>query len=352
MKKSASASFFNFSQATMAASSSNVFRAGLGGVKGRVQAPRVPYVSEMVKIGGADCCFNTYDPDTKYSDRPPKALVVFLHGANTHGTFPTSRLVADLLVANGYACVAPDAPGHGLSSGMRGYLESGEKLIDFGVGAVDHAYNVYLEKIASEKATNPDMPTPGLKLFLIGSSMGGNIALQTSLRRREIVSGVILMAPMLRITLITPFTRFFIMKSAEMLPLAEAIPLRKNNNYRCPKITEECEKDMLKPHQEGDKIRLGSVKSLVELTDSLEAQFEKISTPCLVMVGDEDKQVNNEGAVDLVKKAQSKDMTLKRYPALHGLMGEPSPLVNRMQDDMLRWLDERCNREYYIQSSL
>lgn len=348
MKQSASTSFFNLSQATMATS----FRLG-GGGKGKLAViPKVPFASEMVTINGTECCFHTYDPDTKFSERPPKALVMFLHGANTHGTFPTTRLVADLLVANNYAVIAPDAPGHGLSAGMRGYLESGEKLIDYALGAVDHGYSSYLERIALEKAKHPDMKTPGLKLFLIGSSMGGNLSLQTALRRKSVVSGVVLLAPMLRISKITPFTRYFIMKSAEMLPLAGAIPIRKSDHYRCPKIAQECEKDQLKPHQEGDKIRLGSVKSLVELTETLEAQFEKIDTPCLVMVGDEDKQVNNNGAVDLVKKAGSKDMTLKRYPALHGLMGEPAPLVNQMQDDMLRWLDERCNREYYIKSSL
>jgi acylglycerol lipase len=334
---------------TMVASSSSASNAvmrGLGGIV-RTKAPVAPFVSDIIQIGAVDCCLHTWDTD----GRPPKALVVFLHGANTHGSFPTTRLVANFMVASGYSFMAPDFPGHGRSSGLRGHIESSKNLINFAVGIVEHAYRVYLEKAASKKANNHHT-TSGMKLFLMGSSMGGNLALQVSLRRKDLVSGVILLAPMLRISRVTPFTRFFLLNAGEMVPMAEIIPVGRNNNYRCPKIREECENDKLKPYQEGDMVRLGTVKSLVELTDSLESQFDRVSCPCLVMVADEDKTVNNQGAVDLCERAQSKDMTLKRYPALHGLMGEPSPLVDRMQDDILSWLDSRCSRVYLIQSSL
>ena len=78
--------------------------------------------------------------------------------------------------------------------------------------------------------------------------------------------------------------------------------------------------------QEDDLLKLEP-----ELVQTLDAQVENVSCPCFVMVGDEDKTVDNRGAVDLVKKAGSRDMTIRRYPALHGLMGEPSPLVEQMQ---------------------
>lgn len=310
----------------------------------REKPPVAPYVSEMVQIGDTNCCLHKWE-----TTRPPKALVIFLHGANTHGSFPTTCLVANLLVDSGYAFMAPDFPGHGRSSGLRGHVESAEHLIDFGIGLVEYAY---LQKLAEERIAGNVSGPRGMKLFLIGSSMGGNLALQVALRKKDLVSGVILLAPMLRIYSINKFTRLFIKTTGEIFPQTEAFPVGRNVSYRCPKIREECERDKLKPYQEGELVRLGTIKSLVEMVDSLEARFEEVSFPCLLMLADEDKTVNNRGAVDLAKKASSEDVTLKRYPALHGLMGEPSPLIEKIQDDMVNWLDARCDREYYIRSSL
>jgi alpha-beta hydrolase superfamily lysophospholipase len=341
----------------MAASSSNassVLMGGLHGLKARVKHPRVPYASEMVPIGDIDCRLNTYDPERTFSRSPPKALVLFLHGLNAHGTFPTTRIVADLMVANGYAFMAPDLPGHGLSSGLRGYLESGDKMVDFATKIAEHAFRVYVEEAAAERTKNgPGAGNSGMKLFMVGSSLGGNLSLQVATRRKELVSGVILMAPMLKISLISPFlTRLFVKHSSTLLHKTEVIPVGKDSSYRCPKVAEECHNDMLKPLREGDRARLGTIQSLFELEGMLESNFDKVACPCLAMVGDEDDRVNNQGAVDLCRRAQSQDMTLKRYPAKHGLMGEPSPLLEKMQYDMIRWLDDRCNREVFIRSSL
>jgi alpha-beta hydrolase superfamily lysophospholipase len=226
-------------------------------------------------------------------------------------------------------------------------------MVDFGAELAEYAYRDYLETIAKERASkNSPGIAPGTKLFLIGSSLGGNISLQVALRKKELVAGAILLAPMLKIRVINPLTRLFIMKTAEIFPMAETIPVVNNNSYRCSKIREECDNDKLKPYQAGDMLRLGTVRSLVEMVDILESKFEQVSLPCLIMVGDEDRTVDNRGAVALAEKASSEDITLKQYPALHGLMGEPSPLLETMQEDMLNWLDTRCDREMRSHSSL
>jgi len=262
------------------------------------------------------------------------------------------------MLKNGYAFMAPDLPGHGMSSGfsgLRGFLESGEKLVDVASRVIDYAYRDYLEKVSIQKSRSGTVGSPGLKMFVVGSSLGGNLSLQASLRNKDI-SGVILMAPMLRIKLLMPNITPKVLKFfANMMPRAPAIPIFiKKKSYRCPKILSEVENDILKPHQHGDFARIGSAESLFELADSLKDQFEKVTCPCFVMVAEEDTTVDNQGALELKQRARSTDMTLRRYPALHGLMGEPSPLLDKMQIDMITWLDERCGNEHQptIRSSL
>jgi len=43
-----------------------------------------------------------------------------------------------------------------------------------------------------------------------------------------------------------------------------------------------------------------------------------------------------------MKLSPSKDKTLKSYPALHGLLCEPAPLLGIIEDDLIQWLVKRC----------
>lgn len=308
--------------------------------------------SEMIQIQGMDCCFHTWKSKKEVEDPssfqpPPKALIVYLHGANTHGTFPTTRYVCDNLISNGYAFMSFDFPGHGKTSGLRGMLESPDLIINFGVDIVEHAVRTYEIQIANAMQTGKYKSSknkPGMKVFLVGSSLGGNIALQVALRRKDLVSGVVLLAPMLKLPIpLSGVTRYLLKALATAMPFQEAIPVGDNKHYRCPAKLKECESDKLKPFSKGDKIRLGSVSTLMELSLQIQSQFNDITFPCFVMIGDDDSIVDNSGAEDLINQSPSKDTILKRYPAKHGIMGEPSPLYDHMQSDLVKWIDARCS---------
>ena len=125
-------------------------------------------------------------------------------------------------------------------------------------------------------------------------------------------------------------------------PTLSVIPSSSTNaekQYRDEAKRKECEDDELSIP--GSTIRIGSACTCVELATNIRKEFDQITTPFLCMVGTEDVVVDNVGAMELMNKSPSKDKTLKEYAALHGLLCEPSPLVDEIHSDLLAWLNER-----------
>ena len=256
----------------------------------------------------------------------PKALCVIYHGFLAHGQYPTVRYAAEFFAKNGYAVIAADFPGHGQSPGLRGYLPSVEQLVDCGCKIVDYANLQY----------------PECKIFLVGSSMGGTIALAVARELGVLLSGIILLAPMLRLSVSAP-ARGLLWNLSKVVPTAPIIPSSSTSSekqYRDPDKRKECDQDPFK--SSWPMIRVGSASTCVELAASIQEDIDAVKRPFFLAVADEDKVVDNQGAFDLYEKAASQDKTMKRYPALHGLLCEPPPLLNTIQRDILDWIDKRA----------
>ncbi len=117
-------------------------------------------------------------------DRQPHGCVVVVHGLGEHGQ--RYQGLAHTLAAAGWGCVAIDLPGHGRSPGRRGHIPRYPRLLaDIG-SLLDDAARLC-----------PDQP-----LFLLGHSMGGNLAVNYSLHRHRVApasavpTGLVLSAPM------------------------------------------------------------------------------------------------------------------------------------------------------------
>jgi acylglycerol lipase len=278
--------------------------------------------SQTLKIRGMDCCLHSWNTDS--SKEQPRALIVFFHGFLAHGKYPTVRYAAELLAANKYAVIAADMPGHGKSPGLRGYLPSADILIQDGLEIAEYATKIF--------STVP--------LFLAGSSMGGTIALSVASQLGTKVAGVILLAPMLAIHVGEP-ARYVLKALSSVIPTLKIIPSSSTSpekQYRDPEKRKECEEDELSIS--GSTIRVGSASTCVELAKEIHNTFSSISCPFLCLIGTQDVVVDNAGSLELMKASPSQDKTLKQYEALHGLLCEPSPLVDRIHDDVLAWLDE------------
>lgn len=279
--------------------------------------------TSSLSIRGMECCVHQWNVDT--SKAPEKALVVVFHGFLAHGNYPTVRYAAEFLSKEGYAVVAVDMPGHGKSEGTRGYLESADAVVADGAAIVDYARGLYQE--------NP-------KIMLVGSSMGGSIALSVAQKLGDdIVSGVVLLAPMLKLN-VSSIEHGALQALAFFVPSVPLIPSSATDDskqYRDEAKRRECAEDTLTVS--GSKLRVASALACVDITLNIRQQFDKITCPFLLMIADEDVVVKNEGSEELFEKSPSSDKTKKNYAALHGLLCEPSPLFDEIKADMLKWMN-------------
>ena len=88
-------------------------------------------------------------------------------------------------------------------------------------------------------------------------------------------------------------------------------------------------------------LRPVSAYTCLEITEMVQKKFSQITVPFLCMVAEEDVVVDNSKTEELMKLSKSKDKTLKSYPALHGLLCEPAPLLGIIEDDLIQWLVKR-----------
>lgn len=299
----------------------------------------------MVRLNDGDFCVHTWMPldgDVGGSDGSAAVtniagLVVIFHGFLAHGLYPTVRYAAELLSSRHYAVVAADLRGHGRSPGLRGYLPGRDALIDDGVAITRYA-----------QSTVPDQ-----KCFLLGSSMGGAIALSVAHKMMtttnesdkngsSLLAGVVMLAPLLQLSISGP-VHSLLWALSHVIPTWPILPSSASDaekQYRDPVKRKECVDDEF-AGKGGGKMRVASALTCVELAGCIQADFSNVTIPFLVLVADEDYLVNNQGAEDLYEKSPSTDKTIKHYPALHGILCEPSPLVDAIQSDLLEWIRTR-----------
>lgn len=110
----------------------------------------------------------------------PVASLLLLHGIGEHVT-RFSR-VFSFFAERGISVYGFDLPGHGMSPGIRGHI-----------GKRTEFFRMIDEAISIVRAETPDVP-----FFLMGHSMGGNLALSYRLLRREApIAGYVISSPWL-----------------------------------------------------------------------------------------------------------------------------------------------------------
>jgi alpha-beta hydrolase superfamily lysophospholipase len=165
-----------------------------------------------------------------------RGVVVVYHGFGAHSRYPTVHYALSFL-AKSFVVYAMDLPGHGASPGVRGLLTGVDDLVGDGIAIANHA-------IADSSTIKQNVELP---LFLIGSSMGGAIALSVANKMSEKINGVVMLAPMLSLNVGSAARMALGLLSmvVPQLPLIPSSATKSERQYRDAERRAECDNDTL-----------------------------------------------------------------------------------------------------------
>lgn len=250
----------------------------------------------------------------------PKAVVCIVHGFNEHST--RYAHVAETLNNSGYAVLTYDGLGHGQTTGKRGHAPSYEATMDSVAKVVEEAHKRY----------------PGLKVYVYGHSMGGNIATNYVLRRQPKIAGLVATGPLYKLGFEPPAIKVLLAKiMVNIYPaFTEAAELDTNALSRDKAVVDAYNKD---PYNHG-KITAGTFLGFFEAGKYAIAHAGDLKIPALIMHGTADKLTSPEGSKEFVANAPKDLVSSKSWDGYyHELHNEPAAERKQVLDYIINWLD-------------
>jgi alpha-beta hydrolase superfamily lysophospholipase len=253
-------------------------------------------------------------------DKEIKAVIIAVHGLAEHiGRY---KNVVDYLIPRGYAIYGLDHRGHGKSQGIKGYVDRFDDYIT--------DLKTFHDMVRKEQ--------PDKKIFMLGHSLGGLIAVAYAVKYQEGLAGLIASAPLLKIgASVSPATVFMAKIIAALAPKMGVTTLDASAISRDQAVVDTYVNDPL-VYRGKTSARLGV--ELIEITTNIPEMIPTITLPLLVMYGTEDRLCDPEGSKMLYYKAGSMDKTLKAYEGLyHEIFNEPEH--EAVLADVEVWLSTR-----------
>lgn len=250
-----------------------------------------------------------------------QAVLVIAHGVSEHGA--RYRYVVEALVPRGVAVYAIDHRGHGRSPGTRAQIERVSLVAGDLDGLVEHASAAH----------------PGRRVFLLGHSMGGCIAIAYALEHQSKLAGLVLSAPLAALDAAPLPLRLLARVLSIVLPDVGVFQVEAEAVSRDP--------DEVRAYREDPLVSTGKLpaRTVQELADTIarfEAECPQLTVPLLVMVGTADTLVPPEAGAMVHDRATSADKTLITYDGyFHEIFNEPAGERDRPLNDLAGWLAER-----------
>lgn len=251
-------------------------------------------------------------------DQAPSAILVIIHGLGEHSGRYTH--IVDHLVPHGFAVFSFDLRGHGRSS---------KKPVTHVNSWSEYLSDVkrFLKLVREE--------VPGKPLFLMGHSMGGPIVLEYALESPNEVRGVVASGPTVGAVDAPPLLLFIGRILSRLLP-SVSLDTRLNVDAisRDPAVVKAYREDPL-------ITRKATARWSTEFTNAIDrtrARAEEFVLPLLILQGEADTLVPEEGSRAFFERVASADKERILYP---GGYHEPHNDIQHEQvvADLRRWLE-------------
>ncbi len=242
--------------------------------------------------GGLNLYYQSWLPDDE-----PKAILLVVHGLAEHsGRY--NNLV-NYFVPRGYGIYGYDQRGHGKSDGLRGYVDRFSSFVD--------DLDIFLKQVRSSHV--------GVKIFLVGHSVGGTVATAYAILHQNELDGLILSGALLGIPHDVAVVTIF---AARILSLI----LPKAGLYFIDAAGISQDKSVVKAYLDDPLVYQGKIRArlgveLIKAMGTANRQFPEIYLPVLVMHGTSDLISDPKNSKMLYQKASSADKVLKLYEGYH-----------------------------------
>ena len=247
------------------------------------------------------------------------AQVLLVHGVAEHcGRY---RGVEDFFAGHGLGVSVADLRGHGRSEGRRVWVPAFESYLD--------DLDVFLRHVRSHSP----------RVFLLGHSLGGLIAVRFAETRRAALRGLILSGAALQPAITPPGPVLWLLTQLNKLSSATPVPglVRAGQLSRDPDVVRRYETDPLVPGY----LTTGLGLATLEAARRGLADASSVRVPTLILHGGEDSAVDPAGSEALFSRLQVEDKQLEVYPGLyHEIFNEPER--EDVLNGVLTWIRKRA----------
>lgn len=256
-----------------------------------------------------------------YQAADEQARLVIAHGLGEHsGRYGN---VVKRLLPKDISIWALDHRGHGKSGGKRGHILNFEQyLLDL---------RLIVELARKELPENR-------KIFLLGHSMGGLIALYFALRHAELIDAVIASSPALGMVVEVPAAKSILGKVMSFIWPGLIL----SNELDATKISHD--DNVVSTYQNDplvhDKVSARWFTEFLSAMAEVNQQAAQIKVPILLQVAGDDYLVNAQSSKRFFEKLTVDDKTLHVYEDLyHEIYNEVEDQRQNVLGDLEKWLE-------------